>query len=146
MGGPDPGKLGTGPLLSIAARTLRRRGPLRGSGAAAILAALRSPSPFGASSIRGYTAMQGSHRVWWTSPREQAEVHPVVESHRAGAARLRTAFEASDLPDAAAALERPPKSVILEHRQHRARRVGKAPKAATGQPHHQVKHPVERPS
>jgi hypothetical protein len=38
---------------------------------------------------------------------------------------LRNAFQASDLPDAAAALEGRSKSVMLQHRQHRARRVGK---------------------
>jgi hypothetical protein len=41
---------------------------------------------------------------------------PVAESCRAGAALLRSTLQASDLPDAAAALIGPPKPVILEHR------------------------------
>jgi hypothetical protein len=56
---------------------------------------------------------------------------------------LRTALQASDLPDSAAALVGPPKSMVLEHRKHRPRGVGEAPKAALGQPHHLVEHPVE---
>jgi hypothetical protein len=56
---------------------------------------------------------------------------------------LGNALQAGDLPDPAAALERPPKPMVLQHRQHRPRWVGKAPKAASGQPHHQVERPVE---
>src|SRR6266511_4997480 len=74
----------------------------------------------------------------------QAARGPVVESYRAGAAPLRNALQAGDLPDPAAALVGPPKPVVLQHHKHRARWVGEAPKAALGQPHHQVEHPVER--
>jgi hypothetical protein len=60
---------------------------------------------------------------------------------RAGAAPLRNALQAGDLPDSAAPLLGPPKSMVLEHRQHRPRGVSEPPKAAPCQPHHQVEHP-----
>ena len=41
------------------------------------------------------------------------------------------ALQPSDLPDPTAALERPPKPVILQHRKHRARRVSETPKAGS---------------
>src|SRR4029450_2327182 len=56
---------------------------------------------------------------------------------------LRDSLQAGDLPDPAAALVGPSKPVILQHPKHRVRRGGKAPKAASCQPHHQVEAPVE---
>jgi hypothetical protein len=44
----------------------------------------------------------------------------------AGALRLRNALQASDLPDSAAALVGPLKSVVLQHRKHRTGRVSEA--------------------
>src|SRR5215218_9834907 len=86
--------------------------------------------------------------LWHAAPKVQAAYIPAgrrcprgVEADSTchvpadGRRTLGDALQASDLPDAAAVLVGPPKPTVLEHRQHRPRRMGKAPKAASGQAH-----------